>query len=291
VRSLGSDYITASTALQSGWPSYLAVTAWQPLTNVTVTPRKRTRGTVSLPPIGEGESKTFTLARGDVLLLYSDDDLTGSLVTSDKVVQVISGNTCADAGLEDAPCSHTEEALLPRSALFYEALVARIPDAVFNLRIIAAEAATTVTVTDGVTPVPVPLIGRGSYVDFIVGDTFLPSVLVTNSEHNPILVTQTIIGAPATTIYRPLADKTTLVQAPAFTTRAMSILAKQGDTVTIDGRTLPDTLTPTAIGTTGYVQWIAGVTDGAHVVQTPNASVVTVVGAQDLAAGVATFWY
>lgn len=68
-----------------------------------------------------GESLTFTLAKGDVAELVgkpgSNFDFSGSVVQSDKPVQVITGVPCIDMPQGVQACDHVEETVFPAETL------------------------------------------------------------------------------------------------------------------------------------------------------------------------------
>jgi hypothetical protein len=103
-----------------GLPGYFSITATQPATMVKV---KLPSGVGALagagvPALSAGATATYTLDDGDVLQLVasgSTADLTGSLVESDKPVQVLGGQSCF-ANPSDA-CDHLEESVMPAETL------------------------------------------------------------------------------------------------------------------------------------------------------------------------------
>jgi hypothetical protein len=285
--SLGTDYVTVGMTPTGTWPSFIAVTALLASTTVTVTPHAATLGAGTFSAIAAGQSKAFTLAPFGVLLLYSAGDLTGSEIVADKPVQVLSGNSCGSFAATPA-CSHVEEAMLPRDALFYQALVIAMPNILTGARVVAAEGATTITVSDGTTVMEHTLPAQGAFVDLAVGDLGLPSVLVSSKEQRAILVAQTIVAAPAMTIYRPLVDTVTYFDVPSWTGHAIVVAAKNGQTVLLDGTPLAVPAVP--IGASGYSRLLSDVAPGPHVIQTADPSAVSIIGS-DTSVATATFWY
>jgi len=102
--------------------SHMTITATAAATAVTVRLGARARvlaggGILAANP---GGTVTFTLAAaGDVAEVVAapgdDVDLSGSLVTSDKPVQVIAGTPCSNIGRP--ACDHIEESVLPAETL------------------------------------------------------------------------------------------------------------------------------------------------------------------------------
>lgn len=68
-----------------------------------------------------GDTVTFTMSSGDVVELVGEastkSDLSGSLVTADKPVQVIAGNPCIQNPIETDACDHVEESVFPAETL------------------------------------------------------------------------------------------------------------------------------------------------------------------------------
>ncbi len=66
--------------------------------------------------IKSGNNKSYTLAKGDVMIFASDgegQDITGSNFTSNKPFAVVSGNTCAEIPEGNGPCGYIAEMDLP----------------------------------------------------------------------------------------------------------------------------------------------------------------------------------
>jgi hypothetical protein len=68
-----------------------------------------------------GDSISFVLDAGDVGLIATppnkDYDMSGSLLTADKPVQVISGAPCANVPIDQPACDHLEETVFPAETL------------------------------------------------------------------------------------------------------------------------------------------------------------------------------
>ena len=123
--ALSTSYrLSGFPAVQGGGPGFVSVTAAQDDTTVTVKlgsiagTLASTDGKVKAQS-GGGSSVKYTLSAGDVLQLASapGKDLSGSLVGSDKPVQVISGHSCANVPTDFGACDHLEEVVLPAEAL------------------------------------------------------------------------------------------------------------------------------------------------------------------------------
>lgn len=126
VNSLGTRYTTVAWPSTQGGGSLVAVTATEDDTTVTVAGRGGVRAGGGIDAEGSG---TITLDRGDVLQILADaptppaslfapeefgPDVTGTRVTSDKPVQVIAGQGCANVPEpRTGYCDHLEEAMFP----------------------------------------------------------------------------------------------------------------------------------------------------------------------------------
>lgn len=109
-RRLPSQAFIAITATQAGTSVKLALSA---TANV-----KAGTGVAALK--AGGAPTTFAMNAGDVLLLMTasvNDDLSGSLITGDKPVQVISGAPCTQFPYDTTFCDHVEESLFPVETL------------------------------------------------------------------------------------------------------------------------------------------------------------------------------
>ncbi len=111
--------------LQDQEPTYFAVTATQDGTTVHV--KLAGAGLVKASSGGEiaatpgGGTLTFTLDQGDVAEVVSEKgikyDFSGSLLSADKPVQVISGVPCIYLPLDKQACDHVEETIFPAETL------------------------------------------------------------------------------------------------------------------------------------------------------------------------------
>jgi len=119
---------------QTGWTrtspnaasdsTYFAVTATADDTDVAVKLSAAGHvlaGGADIPATNGGGTVNVKLAKGDVALVVSkkgrENDLSGSLVTASKPVQVISGVPCIDAPFNVQACDHIEETVFPAETL------------------------------------------------------------------------------------------------------------------------------------------------------------------------------
>ena len=119
----GSGMPDPSLPLKPGGPPFFTVTGTQGGTHVTV--KLGAKGPVvaggGIPAAAAGGTVSFTLDAGDVAEVVSnsgrDFDFSGSLLTADKPVQVITGVPCIDFPLDVIACDHVEETVFPAETL------------------------------------------------------------------------------------------------------------------------------------------------------------------------------
>jgi len=103
--------------------SYAAITASQDGTKVKLLlgAKAKVLGGDGIPAGNPGEVVELTLDAGDVAQVMTERgeefDLSGSLVESDKPVQVISGMQCTNVPADKPACDHVEESVVPAEAL------------------------------------------------------------------------------------------------------------------------------------------------------------------------------
>ncbi|AKU98007.1 hemagglutinin/hemolysin-related protein [Labilithrix luteola] len=115
--------IDPSYPLRALGPAYFVVTATEDNTSVTV--KLSSKGSVvaggSIKATPGGGTLTFVLNAGDVAEVASESgnafDFSGSLLTADKPVQVITGVSCMDEPLDTQACDHIEETVFPAETL------------------------------------------------------------------------------------------------------------------------------------------------------------------------------
>lgn len=105
----------------ASYPEFMTITATKDGTTVNV--HVSATGTIEagagIPAVAAGGNTTFSMNAGDVvqLLTYTSmtgsGELSGSLVSANKPVQVISGTACSLVPDDKVACDHTEESLLP----------------------------------------------------------------------------------------------------------------------------------------------------------------------------------
>jgi hypothetical protein len=108
-------------------PEYLgtnmAITAAEDATNVNIslTPRSAVLAGDGIPARDGGTALTLSLDKGDVVELVTPKgaqyDFSGSLVVSDKPIQIITGIPCIYLPENYFACDHVEESVMPAEAL------------------------------------------------------------------------------------------------------------------------------------------------------------------------------
>ncbi|XP_066269367.1 IgGFc-binding protein-like [Branchiostoma lanceolatum] len=109
---LGDEYYTAGYHPR-GEPSEFAVVGVEDGTTVTITTTQKVKGNIDGQKFERGSTKTLTLNRMEAVQLQSDNDLTGSHITSDKPVAVFSGNKFTTVPQISGTGDHLVEQLPP----------------------------------------------------------------------------------------------------------------------------------------------------------------------------------
>ena len=183
-----------------GLPGFYSVTASQD--NTTVTLKAPKGGTPTQPGGGVDGSGNgvVVLNEGDVLQLItaSGGELTGSIVSADKPVQVLGGHECSNVPQNIAACDHLEESMFPIEALATEYIVVppvQVPndaaEKAIIVRVVASEANTTLPF-DPDQPVNKLLANAGDFVE--IPSTTAKFVVKADKK---ILVAQYMVGQSA----------------------------------------------------------------------------------------------
>ena len=244
-------------------PSELAVTAWKDGTSVTLTTKADTTADGGAPAFATGVPQTVTLNAGDVLEIATDTgDLTGTSVTSDSPVQLISGHYCADIPAGVGACDHLEESMFGIDTLGQRYIVAspavdtEPTGKVESIRIIAAASNVTLTYDPPQAGAATTLANPGDFVE-IDGNAGVFAI----SADGKVMVAQYMegqdadsagTGDPAMALAVPVEQFRTdyLFQAPlSYDSNYVDVVAPIGAQVTLDGAA---PLTFTAIGSSGY---------------------------------------
>ena len=251
---------------------FYTVTASQDDTTVTVAAAPGGGGVKpGIPGISTSGNGQVKLDAGDVIEVVtsgndnipsSPDDVTGTLVTADKPVQVIGGHQCTFVPDTVGFCDHLEESMFPYESLANDYIVAAplIPTGgttpkVEVVRIIATQPATTLIYDPPQPGAPGSISAAGAWAE-IVGTSSSFKI----SANQPILVAQYMEGqkaggnsgdpAMALAVAPSQFRKSYLFHAPSnYETSYVNIIARAGVPVSVDGATVSGF---TAIGSTGY---------------------------------------
>jgi IgGFc binding protein len=284
----------------AGGSGFYAVTARDDGTVVTVTAGPG-GGTVKggingIPASGNG---TVTLNSGDVIEVVTNgtisqsdpDDVTGTLVSATKPVQVIGGHQCIYIPDLSGYCDHLEESMFPFETLSQKYLVTAplIPTSPATtksefVRIIATKPNTSLTYDPPQAGAPSFITQAGQWVE-IAGTT--NDFQITGSD--PILVVQYFegqtvagnIGDPAMSIAVPQDQyrKSYLFHAPTnYDNNYVNVTAPTGAVVTLDGAAVGGFV---AVGGTGFSVARAPLSNagsGNHTISSPQAFGISVYG-------------
>jgi hypothetical protein len=255
-------YYVASWAHTASNPSVLAVTAWHDDTTVTLTTRADTPASGGAPAFTAGVAQAITLGAGDVVELTTrTGDLTGSSISSDQPVQVIGAHYAADVPQTTGFADHLEESMIPVEALGtrYAISAPRVkssPDGKIQVvRVIATQAATTLTYDPPQPGAPTTIAAAGDFVDIVdTRATFLLSasakVLVAQYMEGS-MASPDAYGDPSMALAVPVEQfrSSYLFHAPTnYAYSYVDVIAPTGATVNLDE--VPLDLAP--IGTTGF---------------------------------------
>ena len=251
---------------------YYAVTASQDNTTVVVAPGPSGGGVKpGIPGISASGNGQVVLNEGDVIevvtsgndaIAGNSDDVTGTLVTADKPVQVIGGHQCVNVPDGTGYCDHLEESMFPYESLANDYLVAAplIPTGgttpkVELVRILATQPATLLTYDPPQPGAPTLISVAGAWVELASSAKDFKI-----SANKPIMVMQYMEGqkaggdsgdpamaqAVATSQFR----KSYLFHAPTnYEKSYVNVIAPSGAAVTLDGAAVTGF---NVIGGTGY---------------------------------------
>ncbi len=284
----------------AGGSGFYAVTARDDNTVVTVKagPGGGTvkTGVAGIPASGNG---SVTLNAGDVIEIVTNggssqsdpNDVTGTLVTATKPVQVIGGHQCIYIPDTTGYCDHLEESMLPFEALSNSYIVTAplIPTVpattkVEYVRIIATKPNTALTYDPPQPGAPTFLTQAGEWAE-IAGTTADFQINATD----PVLVATYFAGQaaggntgdPSLSIAIPSDQyrKSYLFHAPTnYDNNYVNITATVGSAVTLDGAVVPGFV---AIGNSGFAvarPALSNVGSGNHTISSAQPFGISVYG-------------
>lgn len=284
--------------------SVVSVTATAPQTSVTVHLSKSAKVKASvagaaIPETNAGGKLQFTLANaGDVAQLVTPDDssvdLSGSLVASDKPVQVITSVPCTFVPADVGTCDHVEETVLPAEALGKKYVISTPTSfegksTVHVVRLYGNEDGTKLTYAPAKPSKCPSEIDAGEVVDCNVVDrsfvvegsaAFGVSSFLVGSTYTGDDVTT---GDPSQTTFPSVEQfrKKYVFLAPTdYPIRFADVTATEGTTLTLNGKTVDAPWEKIGDGPYGVVRVSLKGTgkDGAHVLTATNPVGVQVLG-------------
>ena len=183
----------------NAYPGFYAVVAQKDNTKVTLKPSATGKSVAAGGGVAADGTGVVTLNEGDVLqVMSSANDITGTIVSADKPVQVFGGHECTNVPLNVAACDHLEESMFPIETLAKEYVVVppvQIPNDQLDkgqvVRVIASEDNTTLTFNPD-QPVNKVLAKAGDYVEIT---TTTAKFVVTGDKK--IMVAQYMVGQSA----------------------------------------------------------------------------------------------
>jgi hypothetical protein len=181
----GNNYIAVGAypadpdlALHGHGLPFLQVVAAEDGTNVTIDPTAAIVGGGGVAAAAAGQPVTYPLAKGQVLQLLQSEELSGSVIASDKPISVWGGSSCMNIPLGVPACDAAHQELVPVQALGHEYVAARYRDRVSGVSestpwtLVGAVDGTTLTY-DPAPPANAPAsLQRGQVARFRATDAF-----------------------------------------------------------------------------------------------------------------------
>jgi hypothetical protein len=297
----GDETMVASWPTWSGIPGFYAVVAEEDGTTVTVTAPPGGTSVSAGAGIAADGSGQVMLDNSDVLQVITsgNGDLTGSLITADKPIQVFGGHKCTNVPANVSACDHLEEALFPTQTLANEYIIvppAQVPNnnlaKAQMVRIIATEANTAITLTpdQGVDQV---LANAGDFVQLS-----LTQAAFKITADKPLLVVQYMVGQsggygtsdPAmvqAVTPKQFRNDYLFFAAPSWTANFVDVIAPDNAPVTVDGQPVNGWISVVGSGYSYAHVSLSNAGDGTHTVSSNQKVGISVYGVQS--AG--SYWY
>jgi hypothetical protein len=253
--------------------NYVAVTGTANDTAVTVhvSATGKISAGIDISSAGPGETTEFVLQAGDVAVLGTSvqgSDLSGSLVTADKPVQVLAGMPCTNMPNGAPACDHIEESVFPAETLGQHYFVTRPSGpngTVANhvVRLYGNVNGTELSYPSGKPPTAPAAIDAGEVVDLGVVDMEFEVVgthefavgmfMLGGSIVDPLAPAGQQKGDPSQTLATPVEQfrKKYVFLAPVdYDTSFVDVIQPLATKVNLDGQELM--FGPMAIGASGY---------------------------------------
>ena len=199
VNTWGMDYLTASWGHWNSIPAFYAVVASQDGTTVNLSPSATGKSIKAGAGVNADGTGQVMLDEGDVLqVITNGGDITGTIVSADKPVEVFGGHKCTNVPFDKSACDHLEEAMFPIDTLAKEYIVVppvQVPnnnlDKAQMVRVVASQDNTTLTF-DPDQPVNKVLAKAGDFVELA-----MTTAAFKVSSDKKILVAQYMVGQSA----------------------------------------------------------------------------------------------
>ncbi len=284
---LGTEYVVPSYGGHIAFgrsDANLTVTAAEDGTTVTIVPSADVDGGPDTPNTIEraGDPLTFSLDRGEMIHLrarltgatgsLAEHDLTGSLITSNKPVAVLSGHDCAEVPNNTQACDYLVEQIPSTDALGDDFLVAPLATREgYELRVVAAHDSTDVSIDGAV----VATLDTGEFHSILVEvegtalhvETSEPALLVQyslgrqhdNRDGDPFMM----LVVPTSQFDDNVLAATVPSEVIVFDNYLTVVIeATEAGGMRVDGSPIAEPFTP--IGSTGYAYAHVAVADGSH---------------------------
>jgi len=276
-------------------PAFYAIVASQNGTTITLKPSAT--GNKIQPGGGVAADGTgvIMLDAGDVLQVLTDTggDVTGTIVSADKPIEMFAGHDCTNVPFLKASCDHLEEAMFPIDSLAKEYIIAppiqksktkQLKGQI--IKIVATEDDTTFALDPDGLDAETYLAKAGDFS--MVNSLTVPFKVSANKK---IMVAQFMVGEtagygisdPSMVLAVPAKqyrDEYLFFAAPSWTANFADITAPANSVVELDGKSV-DTWSP--IGDTGFSVAhvpLANDGDGTHRITASNKVGLSVYGVQ-----------
>ncbi|MCA9697505.1 MAG: IgGFc-binding protein, partial [Myxococcales bacterium] len=278
---------------------FYTVTASEDNTTVTLTPGPQSGTTKAGGGVAANGTGQVVLNQSDVLeVVTGSGDLSGTLVSADKPIQVISGHECTNVPINIPACDHLEESMYPIDTLAKDYIIVP-PVQVPNTNQLKAQIVRIMAVADNTQITFTPdqganqVLNAGQFFDLPMGTN---AYRVSGSE--PFMAVQFMVGQgagfgtsdPAMLLSVPTAQfrqNYLFFAATNWVANFVDIIAPAGATVTVDGANV-NAWTP--VGATGFsvahVQ-LSNAGNGNHTVNANQKVGISVYGVQDYG----SYWY
>ncbi|MBP9919068.1 MAG: hypothetical protein KBF43_10825 [Dermatophilaceae bacterium] len=280
-------------------PGFYTVTASEDDTTVELLPSETGKLVLAGGGVAADGTGVVKLDRGDVLEVFSaltlgnpgEADVTGTRVTADRPIQVISGHVCTNVPHGINACDHLEESMYPYETLAKQYIVTppliptggNTPKAQM-VRIVATQDGTTLSYDPPQDGAPTMIAAAGQYVE--IAQTAADFEV---SANNKVIIGQYMLGqeaggdsgdpAMALSVATEQYRKSYLFHAPVnYESNFVNITAPMSAKVTLDGAPVAGF---TAIGATGFgvVRLkLSDDVDGNHDVQSDKPVGISVYG-------------